>query len=262
MAAAAFPRLCALLLPFVAFAACIDVPSHGCYWTGCQSKWFGVCAAGHFLDSHSEDCNGLCTESKSPPCLPLHTRFYCCIPGIPRVENKCGHCKNKLDFGKEFICCSDCSEPTLMDKDRKLGYCKSSAELTMQLKPQETFHWVAGPWMQCSSPCDGGIRYRDVACYGSLDDATIRHYPVDDASCSADEMPIRQEACNEQSCSDLEVLQPTNSKRSGIAAWLMSLVIVLAIVAISGIAFTSYTYYMRKTSGPTGFVYIMMDAYP
>jgi hypothetical protein len=52
----------------------------------------------------------------------------------------------------------------------------------------ETFHWVAGPWMQCSSPCDGGVRYRDVACYGSLDDTTIRHYPVDDTSCSADEM--------------------------------------------------------------------------
>lgn len=52
----------------------------------------------------------------------------------------------------------------------------------------ETFHWVAGPWMTCSSPCDGGIRYRDVACYGNLDDNTIKHYPVGDASCSADEM--------------------------------------------------------------------------
>jgi len=55
----------------------------------------------------------------------------------------------------------------------------------------ETFHWVAGPWMICSSPCDGGVRYRDVACYGSLDDSTIKHYPVDDASCSADEMVLQ-----------------------------------------------------------------------
>jgi hypothetical protein len=53
----------------------------GCYWTGCQSKWFGVCAARHFLDSQSDDCDGLCMESKSPPCLPLHTHFYCCKPG-------------------------------------------------------------------------------------------------------------------------------------------------------------------------------------
>jgi hypothetical protein len=45
--------------------------------------------------------------------------------------------------------------------------------------------------MMCSSPCDGGIRYRDVACYGSLDDNTIKHYPVDDASCSADEMVLQ-----------------------------------------------------------------------
>jgi hypothetical protein len=45
--------------------------------------------------------------------------------------------------------------------------------------------------MICSSPCDGGVRYRDVACYGSLDDSTIKHYPVDDASCSADEMVLQ-----------------------------------------------------------------------
>ena len=37
----------------------------GCYWTGCQSKWFGVCSARHFLDSQSDDCDGLCVESKS-----------------------------------------------------------------------------------------------------------------------------------------------------------------------------------------------------
>lgn len=44
--------------------------------------------------------------------------------------------------------------------------------------------------MKCSSPCDAGVRYRDVACDGSLADATIKHYHVDDASCSADEMVV------------------------------------------------------------------------
>ncbi|CAL4962685.1 unnamed protein product [Urochloa decumbens] len=259
--AAALPRLCALLLPFLAVATCLDVPSQGCYWTGCQSKWFGVCAARHFLDSQSDNCDGLCTESKSPPCLPLHTHFYCCKPGIPKVTNKCGHCKSKLDFGREFVCCSDCSDPTIMDKNSKLGYCKSGADLTMQLKPQETFHWVAGPWMMCSSPCDGGVRYRDVACYGSLDDKTIKHYPVDDASCSADEMPARQEACNQQSCSDSELIQSMNPKRSGMSGWLVALVVILGLGATGGIAFTSYTYYRRRTSGSSGFVYVMMEAY-
>ncbi|XP_066314528.1 uncharacterized protein [Miscanthus floridulus] len=259
--AAALPRLWALLLHFLAVATCLDVPSRGCYWTGCQSKWFGVCAARHFLDSQSDDCGGLCMESKSPPCLPLHTHFYCCKPGIPKVTNKCGHCKSKLDFGKEFICCSDCSDPTIMDKNSKLGYCKSGADLTMQLKPQETFHWVAGPWMTCSSPCDGGIRYRDVACYGNLDDNTIKHYPVDDASCSADEMPARQEACNQQSCSDPEMTQSVNPKKSGMSGWLVALVVILGLSAAVGIAFTSYTYYVRRTSGTSGFVYVMMEAY-
>ncbi|KAL6842803.1 hypothetical protein ACP4OV_027647 [Aristida adscensionis] len=286
--ACAAPRLCALLLPLLAVATCADVPSHGCYWTDCQSKWFGVCAARHFIDSHSDDCDGLCTDSKSPPCLPLHTHFYCCKPvtGTPRVTNKCVHCKNKIDFGKEFICCSDCSDPTILNKDSKLGYCKSGAELTTQLKPKETFHWVAGPWMMCSSPCDGGLRYRDVACYGSLDDNTIKHYPVDDASCSSDEMPARQEVCNQQSCSDPGMAQPAISKKNGMSGWLMAFVIVLCLCAIGGIAFTSYTYYMRafvclaslsaiayaiytapsfegkkRTSGPSGFVYVMMEPY-
>ncbi|EES03266.1 thrombospondin type-1 domain-containing protein 4 [Sorghum bicolor] len=259
--AAAMPGLWALLLPFLAVATCLDVPSRGCYWTGCQSKWFGVCAARHFLDSQSDDCDGLCVESKSHPCLPLHTHFYCCKPGIPKVTNKCGHCKSKLDFGKEFICCSDCSDPTVMDKNSKLGYCKSGADLTMQIKPEETFHWVAGPWMTCSSPCDGGYRYRDVACYGNLDDNTIKHYPVDDANCSANEMPARQEACNQQSCSDSEMTQSVNPKKSGMSGWLVALVVILGLSAAAGIAFTSYTYYVRRTSGTSGFVYVMMEAY-
>lgn len=52
----------------------------------------------------------------------------------------------------------------------------------------ETFKWVVGPWMECSSPCDGGVRYRDVGCYGSISDASIKHYPVDDGSCSSHDM--------------------------------------------------------------------------
>lgn len=42
--------------------------------------------------------------------------------------------------------------------------------------------------MKCSSPCDGGVRYRDVGCYGSTDDPSIKHYPVDDSRCSDQEM--------------------------------------------------------------------------
>jgi hypothetical protein len=141
-----------------------------------------------------------------------------------------------------------------------MGYCKSGAELSMQLKPHEIYHWVAGPWMKCSSPCDGGVRYRDVACYGNLSDATIKHYPVDDASCSADEMPARQEACNEQSCG-VDMAEQTNSRKNGMSGWLVALILLLGLGAIGGIVFTSYTYYLRRTSGRNGFVYVMMEAY-
>ncbi|MQL88869.1 hypothetical protein Taro_021440 [Colocasia esculenta] len=111
-----------------------------------------------------------------------------------QVTDRCTKCRNKVDFGDEYICCADCSEPSLMDKNSKLGYCKTGTELSVQLKPQENFKWVAGPWMKCSSPCDGGIRYRDVGCFGSIEDTSIRHYAVADSRCSGEEMELGLQA--------------------------------------------------------------------
>ena len=48
-------------------------------WVPKQIVWSMRCSP--LLDSQSDDCDGLCMESKSPPCLPLHTHFYCCKPG-------------------------------------------------------------------------------------------------------------------------------------------------------------------------------------
>lgn len=58
----------------------------GCYWTeSCQSKWLGGCGAGYAIADQSDNCNGLCEESSYPPCLPFHTHFHCCKPGVPRL---------------------------------------------------------------------------------------------------------------------------------------------------------------------------------
>ncbi|XP_020106230.1 ADAMTS-like protein 2 isoform X1 [Ananas comosus] len=248
------------LLPFFALASSLDLPSHGCYWTECQSKWFGGCSS-HFSADLSDNCNGLCGESDSPPCLPFHTHFHCCIPETPKVTNRCGRCNNKLDFGEEYICCTDCSEPYIMDKASKLGYCKSGAQLAMQLKPQETFKWVSGPWMKCSAPCDGGVRYRDVACFGSTAGTSVKQYPVDDARCSLKDMPPRQEACNLQRCVDFSISESTNYEKRGVSGWFIALIVLLGLVAVGGIAFAGYTYYKRRTSTSSGFVYIMMEGY-
>ncbi|XP_072964712.1 uncharacterized protein [Typha angustifolia] len=257
----ATPLLLYLLIPFFAIASSLDVPSHGCYWTACQTVWFGGCGAANIIADQSVNCNGLCGESNTPPCLPLHTHLYCCVPETPRVSNKCARCKNKLDFGKEDICCTDCSDPSIINNESKLGFCKSGAELAMQLKPQENFKWVAGPWMKCSSPCDGGVRYRDVSCFGSTADASIKHYPVDDASCSLEDMPARQEACNLQGCGDFSITESNKDKKSGMSGWLVALIVLLGLVAIGGIAFAGYAYYKRRTSTPSGFVYIMLEGY-
>lgn len=251
-----------LLLLFLSPAISLDLHSHGCYWTeSCQSKWFGGCGADHIITDQSDNCNGLCGDSSYPPCLPFHTHYHCCKPENPKVSKRCMRCKNKLDFGDEYICCTDCSDPSLIDKNSKFGYCKSGAELAVQLKPQETFKWVAGPWMKCSSPCDGGVRYRDVGCYGNTEDASIKHYPADPSRCSGEEMPARQEPCNLKGCVDLSISDMDDSRKSGMSGWLITLLVLLGIVAVGGLGFAGYVFYKRRTSAPTGFVYIMLEGY-
>ncbi|KAG6489935.1 hypothetical protein ZIOFF_051216 [Zingiber officinale] len=169
----------------------------------------------------------------------------------PRVTNKCSRCNNKLDFGDEYVCCTDCSDPYLMDKSSKFGFCKTGAELAIQLKPQEIFKWVAGPWMKCSSPCDGGIRYRDVGCYGGITDSSIKHYPVDDSRCPGQEMPARQEVCNLQSCIDLSA-SDSNEKSSGMLGWLVAFLVLVVLVAIGAVGFAGYVYYKRPALRTAG----------
>lgn len=250
------------LLSLISPAISGDLPFRGCYWTeSCQSKWFGGCGDGHVITDQSGDCSGLCGESSYPPCLPFHTHFHCCKPESPKVTNRCSRCNNKLDFGDEYICCTDCSDPYLIDKNTKFGYCKTGAELAVQLKPQEIFRWVAGPWMQCSSPCDGGIRYRDVGCFGSMEDMSIEHYPVDDSRCSTEVKPARQEPCNLKSCTELGTVDVNETKGSGMSGWLITLLVLLGLVTVGGLGFAGYVFYMRRSSAPTGFVYIMMEGY-
>ncbi|CAL9075331.1 unnamed protein product [Musa textilis] len=79
-----------LLISHPASAVPDDLHSHGCFWTeSCQSKWVGGCSTGLVAVDQSDNCNGLCEESKFPPCLPFHTHFHCCKPESPRLTNKC-----------------------------------------------------------------------------------------------------------------------------------------------------------------------------
>ncbi|KAG9459730.1 hypothetical protein H6P81_004238 [Aristolochia fimbriata] len=256
------PLFLLFLLSRLSLVFPFNPPSHGCYWTeSCQNKWIGGCGVGHVIVDQSDSCHGLCPESNYPPCIPFHTHFRCCKPETPKVTDRCVKCDNKVDFGDEFICCTDCSEAYITDKNTKLGYCKSGAELAVQLKPQEVFKWIAGPWMKCSSPCDGGIRYRDVTCFGSIEDVPVRQFVVDDSMCSLEEMPARQEACNLISCDELLDGYPNAKKRTGMSPFLVVLLVVLGLVAAGGIGFAGYTYYKRRNSNSSGFVYIMLEGY-
>lgn len=43
----------------------------------------------------------------------------------------------------------DCSDPYLIDKNTKLGYCKTGAELAVQLKPHGSYHCISYPLFLC-----------------------------------------------------------------------------------------------------------------
>ncbi|KMZ61869.1 hypothetical protein ZOSMA_4G01580 [Zostera marina] len=239
-----------------------NLPSHGCHWTeSCHSKWLGGCGSGYIIVDQSDDCKGLCPVADYPACLPFHTHFHCCRPDVPKVSKECIKCKNKLDFGDEYVCCTDCSDPYLLDKNSKLGYCKTESDLVMQLKPLETFRWIVGPWMVCSSPCDGGIRYRDVGCFGNMEDTSIKHYPMDDSRCSSEEMPVRHESCNVKSCEDYSEGNLNTNEQSAMSGWLITILILFGLVAIGGFVLVVYTFYKRRISSSSGVVYIMLDGY-
>lgn len=65
------------------------------------------------------------------------------------MSKECIKCKNKLDFGDEYVCCTDCSDPYLLDKNSKLGYCKTESDLVMQLKPLGAFSSICSFSILC-----------------------------------------------------------------------------------------------------------------
>ncbi|KAI3831406.1 hypothetical protein MKW92_017417 [Papaver armeniacum] len=124
----------------------------GCFWTdSCPNKWFRGCGAGHMLIDHSDECNGLCPEPEHNPCLSFYTPFHCCNSVMSM-----------------YVVWTARIYPSITDKTTGVGYWRTGVELAVQQKSGETFKFASGPWMPCSSPCYGGIQYRDVKCYSEL----------------------------------------------------------------------------------------------
>ncbi|KAJ9179089.1 hypothetical protein P3X46_010913 [Hevea brasiliensis] len=179
----------------------------------------------------------------------------------PKVtKDWCTRCDYKVDDGDGYICCKDCSDPHIFSYDPRLGYCRSGAELLVELKPKEIYKWVAGSWKPCSSPCDGGIRYRDVECYAAFEDTLAPDYPVYDHKCSKEQMPVREEPCHLRSCLQLNDGDSHKRKHSRTPTWMLGLLISLGLVA-SCVSVAGYIQYKRRTSMQYGQVYIMMDGY-
>ncbi|GAB2293602.1 hypothetical protein Dimus_027814 [Dionaea muscipula] len=238
-----------------------NLPSQGCYWTEtCMHKWWGDC--GGLVYNQSDDCHGLCRGSKYSPCPTFHSRFYCCVAGSPRKSlDGCQKCDHKVDYGDEFVCCSDCSYPDMEYSDTSSGYCKTGAELILQPKPKEVFRWVAGPWLPCSLPCGGGVRSRKVECFAVVEDTLTPDYPVYDESCSNEERPIKQEPCNLHSCVEDRNHDSNDRHHQKMSAWLATVLILLGVVVVGALGFAGYILYMRRTSSEHGYVYIMMEGY-
>ncbi|GAB4850109.1 hypothetical protein Ancab_029408 [Ancistrocladus abbreviatus] len=250
-----------LFLSLLHSAPSSDFPSQGCYWTEtCMHKWWGDC--GGLVYNQSDNCYGLCQGPKYSPCPTFHTRFFCCVAGSPKkVVDGCQKCDHKVDYGDEFVCCSDCSYPDMVYSDSSSGYCKTGAELILQPKPKEVFKWVTGPWLPCSSSCGGGIRSRTVECFAVIEDTSTPDYPVYDDHCSNEERPSKQELCNLESCAEDKNNRSDDRQHGRMPAWLVTILILLGVVAVGAVGFAGYLFYTRRTSNQHGYVYIMLEGY-
>eukprot|EP00271_Cylindrocystis_brebissonii_P012232 TRINITY_DN30440_c0_g1_i1.p1 TRINITY_DN30440_c0_g1~~TRINITY_DN30440_c0_g1_i1.p1 ORF type:complete len:283 (-),score=10.82 TRINITY_DN30440_c0_g1_i1:667-1488(-) len=249
-----------------------DFPKEGCFWTGnCLSIWGGGCGEGRVVVGKSESCGGLCMPPQYPACSVFATHFQCCNLNKPRVNSACGRCEQRLDMGNAYLCCEDCSEPSVANQETGEGFCRTGSHLAITLKRSEPAVWWAGSWGNCSSTCGGGTRQRPVECRQASSDPASH---PEDLSVSNDRcgaaMPPVEEACNLHPCPPRPKAAAKHEKqaqrsdpagRRGSSGWLFALYSFLGVAVLAGIGFGGYVYYQRHIDKDQGIVYVMLEGY-
>eukprot|EP00246_Nothoceros_aenigmaticus_P004255 TRINITY_DN15720_c0_g1_i1.p1 TRINITY_DN15720_c0_g1~~TRINITY_DN15720_c0_g1_i1.p1 ORF type:complete len:257 (-),score=6.36 TRINITY_DN15720_c0_g1_i1:551-1321(-) len=234
------------------FVLSIQASGEGCYWTAqCMNRYIGECGKGDVVVDYSDDCKGRCPKPAYEECLVFHTHFQCCAQDAAVASQTCAWCSKKLELVDHWVCCSDCSEPTVTSSSGSAvtGYCKTGAQFSIQSILPEVVQWMTGDWHSCS--CTGGhaIRQRDVLCVLTSD---THQSTVADARCSQWAAPVGVESCVDHPCNG----------RKGMPLWAILLISLMSVTAIAGCVFGGYVLYKRYYGDKNqGFVYVMLEGY-
>ncbi|XP_020811199.1 papilin isoform X5 [Drosophila serrata] len=193
--------------------SCLLAPCEGVDWI--ISQWSGCNACGQNTETRTAICGN--KEGKVYP-----EKF--CEPEVPSLSRPCKSPKCQAQwFSSEWSKCSaacgkgvksrivicgefDGKTVTPASDDSKCDKeTKPEAEQECEGEEKECpGEWFTGPWGECSKPCGGGERVREVLCLSNGTKAI---------NCDESNVESLSEKCNPEACTEDEILPLTSTDK-------------------------------------------------
>ncbi|XP_032578299.1 papilin isoform X5 [Drosophila sechellia] len=193
--------------------SCLLTPCEGVDWI--ISQWSGCNACGQNTETRTAICGN--KEGKVYP-----EEF--CEPEVPTLSRPCKSPKCEAQwFSSEWSKCSapcgkgvksrivicgefDGKTVTPADDDSKCNK-ETKPESEQDCEGEEKVcpgEWFTGPWGECSKPCDGGERVREVLCLSN---------GTKSVNCDEEKVEPLSETCNSEACIEDEILPFTSDDK-------------------------------------------------
>ncbi|XP_017001607.2 papilin isoform X1 [Drosophila takahashii] len=193
--------------------SCLLTPCEGVDWI--ISQWSGCNACGQNTETRTAICGN--KEGKVYP-----EEF--CEPEVPTLSRPCKSPKCEAQwFSSEW---SKCSAPCGKGVKSRIVICgefdgktvspaSDDSKCNKDAKPESEQEcegeekecpgeWFTGPWGQCSKPCGGGERVREVLCLSN---------GTKSVNCDESKVEPLSEKCNPEACTEDEILPLTSTDK-------------------------------------------------
>ncbi|XP_065722467.2 papilin isoform X3 [Drosophila suzukii] len=193
--------------------SCLLTPCEGVDWI--ISQWSGCNACGQNTETRTAICGN--KEGKVYP-----EEF--CEPEVPTLSRPCKSPKCQAQwFSSEW---SKCSAPCGKGVKSRIVLCGEFNGMTVspasddskcdkETKPESEQEcegeekecpgeWFTGPWGECSKPCGGGERVREVLCLSN---------GTKSVNCDESKVEPLSEKCNPEACTEDEILPLTSTDK-------------------------------------------------
>ncbi|KQS52137.1 papilin isoform X5 [Drosophila erecta] len=193
--------------------SCLLTPCEGVDWI--ISQWSGCNACGQNTETRTAICGN--KEGKVYP-----DKF--CEPEVPTLSRPCKSPKCEAQwFSSEW---SKCSAPCGKGVKSRIVICgefdgktvtpaDDDSSCNKETKPESEQEcegeekvcpgeWFTGPWGECSKPCGGGERVREVLCLSN---------GTKSVNCDEEKVEPLSEKCNAEACTEDEILPLTSTDK-------------------------------------------------